>query len=270
MSTSATHVVSFTRMLFSVGMILCLCVACGILLINFELNQQWMLSIHLDPILPIWFWSLINIFGDAWVVLLILLVSERRPGEMTSWILKTWLVGAALVQFIKFIFPMPRPANILGKEMLTLIDHPPLFSGSMPSGHAFAAISCALILFTVLRQRGVSRSYLWMIAAFAGLVAWARVAVGAHWPSDVIVGAGLAFFVVALTYVWESRSSWNHWLISKSGAVLLILIHVLIAVYLLVPQSDSLLVQIFQLSLACLSMMKAIYLIKASLCLRTT
>jgi membrane-associated phospholipid phosphatase len=270
MSTSATHVVSFTRMLFSVGMILCLCVVCGILLINFELNQQWMLSIHLDPILPIWFWSLINIFGDAWVVLLILLVSERRPGEMTSWILKTWLVGAALVQFIKFIFQMPRPANVLGKEMLTLIDHPPLFSGSMPSGHAFAAISCALILFTVLRQRGVPRSYLWLIAAFAGLVAWARVAVGAHWPSDVIVGAGLAFFVVALTYVWETRSSWNHWLSSKRGAVLLILIHVLIAVYLLVPQSDSLLVQFFQLSLACLSMLKAIDLIKVSLCLRST
>jgi hypothetical protein len=48
------------------------------------------------------------------------------------------------------------------------------------------------------------------------------------------------------------------------------LIHVLIAVYLLVPQSDSLLVQIFQLSLACLSMLKAIDLIKASLCLRST
>ena len=270
MSTSATHDISSKRILLSVGMIFCVCVVCGISLINYEFNQQWMLRIHLDPILPNWFWSLINIFGDAWVVLLILLMSDRRLGDMTSWILKTWLVGAALVQLIKYLFPMPRPANVLGKEMLTLIDHPPLFSGSMPSGHAFAAISCALILFTVLKQRGVSRSFLWLIAAFAGLVAWARVAVGAHWPSDVIVGAGLAFFVVALTYVWETRSSWNHWLSSQRGALLLILIHVLIAVYLLVPQSDSLLVQGFQLSLACLSMLKAIYLIKASLWLRTT
>ena len=269
MSTSATHVVSSKRILLSVGLILCFCVVFGISLINFEFNQQWMLRIHSDPILPNWFWSLINIFGDAWVVLLILLLSERRPGEIASWIFKTWLAGAVLVQLIKYLSPMPRPAHVLGREMLTLIDHPPMFSGSMPSGHAFAAISCALILFTVLRQRGVSLSYLWMIAAFAGLVAWARVAVGAHWPSDVIVGAGLAFFVVALTYVWEARSSWNHWLSSKRGAMLLILVHFLIAVYLLVPQSDFLLVQIFQLSLACLSILKAIYLINESLWLRT-
>jgi membrane-associated phospholipid phosphatase len=257
MSTSATHVVSSKRILLSVGVILCFSLVFGASLIIFEFNQQWMLRIHVDPILPNWFWSLINLFGDAWVVLLILLVSERRPGVMTSWILKTWLAGAAFVQLIKYLSPMPRPANVLGKEMLTLIDHPPLFSGSMPSGHAFAAISCALILVTVLKQRGVNHS-------------WARVAVGAHWPSDVIVGAGLAFFVVALTYVWETRSSWNHWLSSKHGAVLLVLIHSLIAVYLLVPQSDFLLVQIFQLSLACLSVSKAIYLIKVSLWLRTT
>ena len=270
MSTSATLVVSSKRILLSVGVILCFCLVFGVSLIIFDFNQQWMLRIHLDPILPNWFWSLINLFGDAWVVLLILLVSERRPGVMTSWIFKTWLAGAAFVQLIKYLSPMPRPANVLGKEMLTLIDHPPLFSGSMPSGHAFAAISCALILVTVMKQRGVNQSYLWMIAAFAGLVSWARVAVGAHWPSDVIVGAGLAFFVVALTYVWETRSSWNHWLSSKHGAVLLVVIHSLIAVYLLVPQSDFLLVQIFQLSLACLSVSKAIYLIKVSLWLRTT
>jgi CDP-diglyceride synthetase len=149
--------------------------------------------------------------------------------------------------------------------MLSLIDHPPLITGSMPSGHAFAAISCALILCTVFRQRGVLWSNLCLIAVFSGLVAWARVAVGAHWPSDVIVGAGLAFFVVALTFVWERYHTWNHWFRSQRGLFLLILIHILIATYLFYPQSDFFFVYLFQLSLGCLSMLKAFLLINESI-----
>jgi membrane-associated phospholipid phosphatase len=262
--SSTQHSLTSKQILKSVGFILCLSVLISITLVGSELNQKWMLSIHANPLLPAWVWALVNVCGDAWVVLLILLVSERRPGELTSWILKTWLLGAVVVQLIKNIIPIPRPANVLGQDMLSLIDHPPLITGSMPSGHAFAAISCALILGTVFRQRGVRWSNLCLIAAISGLAAWARVAVGAHWPSDVIVGAGLAFFVVALTFVWEGHHSWNHWFRTKKGAVFLILIHTLIALYLLNPQSESTIVYIFQLSLACLSMLKAFMLINES------
>jgi membrane-associated phospholipid phosphatase len=268
MNTSVTHDASSKLILLSVGSLLCLTVSLSFLLISLELNQLWMLSIHAAPILPTWVWSFINIGGDAWVVLLILLLAEKRPGEITSWVLKTWLTGAVLVQFFKIFFPMPRPANVLGKEMLSLIDYPPLFSGSMPSGHALAAVSCALILCTVLRQRGISRSILLLISVFAGLVAWARVAVGAHWPSDVIAGVGLAFFVVTLTHFWESKHTWNQWLKSQHGTLLLVLIHILIALHLLSPQSDFFFVYLFQLSLACLSLFKAISLIKEFLRLR--
>jgi len=263
--SSTQHSLTSKRILISVGFILCLSVLTSISLVGSEFNQKWMLSIHTNPFLPAWLWSLINICGDAWVVLLILLVSERRRGEVTSWIIKTWLVGAVSVQLIKNLFPIPRPANVLGQEMLSLIDHPPLITGSMPSGHAFAAISCALILCTVFRQRGVLWSNLCLIAVFSGLVAWARVAVGAHWPSDVIVGAGLAFFVVALTFVWERYHTWNHWFRSQRGLFLLILIHILIATYLFYPQSDFFFVYLFQLSLGCLSMLKAFLLINESI-----
>ena len=258
---------SYKLVFFSTTLLLA-CVSLSSVLMKSGLNQAWMLSIHAAPILPTWVWSFINIGGDAWVVLLILLLAERRPGEITSWVLKTWLTGAVLVQFFKIFFPMPRPANVLGKEMLSLIDHPPLFSGSMPSGHALAAVSCALILCTVLRQRGISRSILLLISVFAGLVAWARVAVGAHWPSDVIAGVGLAFFVVTLTHFWESKHTWNHWFKSQHGTLLLALIHMLIALHLLSPQSDFFFVYLFQLSLACLSLFKAMSLIKQFLRLR--
>jgi undecaprenyl-diphosphatase len=190
------------------------------------------------------------------------LLIERFPGEITSWVLKTWLIGALVSQVIKNTLPIPRPASVLGVDNLSIIDHPPLLSGSMPSGHALAAISCALIVCTVLKRRGIQNSYLWPIALVAGIAAWARVAVGAHWPSDVIAGAGLAFSVVAFAYLWERHSSWNAWFQRTRGGVSLIALHILISLHLATPQSDFFFVQFVQLNLAFISLMRAMFLVK--------
>ena len=238
------------------------CVSLSFVLMSFGWNQAWMLNIHSEPILPAWFWALINLGGDAWVILLILLLIERFPGEITSWVLKTWLIGALIAQLIKSLFPMPRPASVLGVDNLSIIDHPPLLSGSMPSGHALAAISCALIVCTVLKLRGAKNWQLVLIVLTAGIAAWARVAVGAHWPSDVIAGAGLAFSVVAVSLLWERQHSWNAWFQRTSGGLFLIVLHILISLHLATPQSDFFFVQFIQFNLACISLMRAMILVK--------
>ena len=259
---------SYKMVLFST-MALLACVILSFLLMTLGWNQAWMLNIHATPLLPTWFWALVNLGGDAWVILLILLLIERFPGEITSWILKTWLVGAVVSQVIKYLMPMPRPASVLGVENLSIIDHPPLVSGSMPSGHALAAISCALIVCTVLKLRGAKNWHLSLIALTAGIAAWARVAVGAHWPSDVIAGAGLAFSVVALSLLWERHHSWNAWFQRSSGGVFLIALHILISLHLATPQSDLFFVQFVQFNLACISLMRAVILVKKYLLIRS-
>ena len=254
--------------LFSTVLLL-VCVSLSFVLMKSGLNQAWMLNIHATPVLPTWFWALINLGGDAWVILLILLLIERFPGEITSWVLKTWLIGALVSQVIKNTLPIPRPASVLGVENLSIIDHPPLLSGSMPSGHALAAISCALIVCTVLKFRGVKNGYLSLIAIGAGIASWARVAVGAHWPSDVIAGAGLAFSVVALAYLWERHSSWNAWFQTTRGGVSLIALHILISLHMATPQSDFFFVQFVQFNLAFISLLRAMFLVKKYFWLRS-
>lgn len=262
MSNSFIHSIPASKLAsLSIGLALA-CAALCAFLISSNVNQILMLAIHSSPILPPSLWALINLGGDAWVVLLTLLIIERRPGEITSWVLKTWLMGAVLSQFIKHFYPLPRPASVLGIDSLSLIDHPPLLSGSMPSGHALAAISCALIACVLLRSRGVQFVYLTLIAILASLVAWARVAVGAHWPSDVIAGAGLAFGVVVAAHVWERHHSWNEWLSQPQGHSFLIVLHTLIAFHLTVIQSEFAVVQFVQFNLACLSLLKAFLLFK--------
>ena len=250
-------------------MALVACLSLSFVLMTSDWNRAWMLNIHASPLLPTWFWALINLGGDAWVILLILLLMERFPGRITSWVLKTWLIGAVMSQLIKNFLPMPRPASVLGVENLSIIDHPPLVSGSMPSGHALAAISCALIVCAVLKLRGAKKWHLSLVALTAGIASWARVAVGAHWPSDVIAGAGLAFVVVALSLLWERQHSWNTWFQRTPGGVFLIALHILISLHLATPQSDSLIVQFVQFNLACISLMRAMMLVKKYFLLRS-
>jgi len=229
----------------------------SVLLMSNGLNSIWMMSIHANPVLPSWIWSFLNLGGDACVALLILLVMERRPGQLTSWLMKTWLLGLLFVQTFKHLFSMPRPAFILGKENLTLIDHPPLMGGSMPSGHALAAISCGLILMALLRSRGYKNLLIAGVGLISCVVAWSRVAVGAHWPSDVIAGAGLALFILILSSFWELRQSWRQWFQKKSGATFLIFFHLLISIYLLYPQSNLFFIQLTQFFLASVSVYRA-------------
>ena len=250
-------------------MALVACLSLSFVLMTSDWNRAWMLNIHASHLLPTWFWALINLGGDAWVILLILLLMERFPGRITSWVLKTWLIGAVMSQLIKNFLPMPRPASVLGVENLSIIDHPPLVSGSMPSGHALAAISCALIVCAVLKLRGAKKWHLSLVALTAGIAAWARVAVGAHWPSDVIAGAGLAFVVVALSLLWERQHSWNAWFQRAPGGVFLIALHILISLHLATPQSDSFFVQFVQFNLACISLMRAMMLLKKYFLLRS-
>jgi membrane-associated phospholipid phosphatase len=203
-----------------------------------------------------------NLFGDAWVALLLLLLAERRAGYMTSWILKIWLMGAFIVQTIKYVFPMPRPAAILGAEHLSLIDTPPLVASSMPSGHALAAISCGFVLMLLLQIRGFRKSYLFAVGVASVVAAWSRVAVGAHWPADVIAGAGLAVLVLVLSTLWEQRNGWNQWFEKSGGLFFLIVLHLLIALHLLQPQSKLFIVQMIQLCFSVLSIFRAFLLFK--------
>ena len=89
---------------------------------------------------------------------------------------------------------------------LHFIGTPPLNLRSMPSGHSTSAFTLAVLAIGLLRRHGIHRGLEAALWALATLMATSRVAVGAHWPADVLAGAGLGLLVGWVS--WQLQSRW--------------------------------------------------------------
>lgn len=105
-----------------------------------------------------------------------------------------------LTEAIRFFYYRPRPFITLGIHPLINPD----MTGSFPSGHATAYFALATVVyyFCEKNKEGISRRWqLWFIGLTVGM-GIARIFIGAHWPSDILVGAiigiGSAYLVKQL------------------------------------------------------------------------
>ncbi|MFI1988796.1 phosphatase PAP2 family protein [Actinoplanes sp. NPDC020271] len=149
-------------------------------------------------------WSLLlhpNTFRVAALGLAIWL-ARRREVVLAWWVAATMTAGGVLGGVLKLLFGVHRP---------DFLDPVARATGySFPSGHALnAALGAAVFLLVTLpRTRGrVTRAAL-VVAGVAVplLTAYARIALGVHWTSDVIAGLLLGVAVPAITVaVFQGR-----------------------------------------------------------------
>lgn len=158
---------------------------------------HWMQSTLANPFLDAMF-SFITKLGDhgaIWIVIAVILIctKKNRVWGITMLIAVgcSWFIGD---QIIKNIIARPRP--FIEDPTLTLIIAPP--SGySLPSGHSSSSFCAATVLSFALLNRG------WKAGgwALAVLIAFSRVYLCVHNPSDVIAGAAFGV-LVALAVVF--------------------------------------------------------------------
>lgn len=142
-------------------------------------------------ILPDMAWVTFNMLGNGWSVYALLSPLLIFAPRLLIGALIAGAIAGALSRWPKHVLEMPRPAGVLDQASFYILERP-LTSFAMPSGHtltAFAALSG--IYFALDRNRRGPFFWLFILAAFGGM---ARVAVGAHWPSDVFAGAALGVF----------------------------------------------------------------------------
>ena len=125
-----------------------------------------------------------------------------------AWLVFTVVIGFLVVQGLKYGLARPRPLSAFaalvqaGEVHINAIGHH-LHNRSFPSGHAQAAASVFTYLLCLYPQR-----WLWWSIGIltAGL---ARVYLGAHFPSDVLVGMSIgclsALGALRLQRCWIGR-----------------------------------------------------------------
>ena len=138
--------------------------------------------------LPPWLWESLTTLGDGRVQLALMLpFCLRYPRVFWALVVGALLAGA-MSRGLKVWFDLPRPAAVLDASQITIIGAR-LTAHSFPSGHAVSAFSFVVAWLALL---GWWRAL--PIVIIAALAAFSRIAVGAHWPVDVLAGGmiGLA------------------------------------------------------------------------------
>lgn len=115
------------------------------------------------------------------------------------WIRPHWIygfiaaipLGSFLSLFFKKAFDAPRPGDVLSLSDFHAIA-PVLSGSSFPSGHTITAFAFAAVLWMSLRQekQGVFKRFSQILALLlAAGIGLSRIAMGVHWPQDVLSGA---------------------------------------------------------------------------------
>jgi membrane-associated phospholipid phosphatase len=185
--------------------------------------------------------SWFSILGLGSAALIVAGSAGPRRATALAAVLMALLVCGTLVQSLKALVNEARPLAVLGPDAMHVVGMS-LRGKAMPSGHA-AAGACAAAM--ALGAARADRRY-WPLAValivFAVLTAWARMVVGAHWPSDVLAGAGLGLFAGTLVYgIPAGRricASLAGWLRGRAGSFLAGLLLIAVAVSLWRTQGE--------------------------------
>jgi membrane-associated phospholipid phosphatase len=189
-----------------------LLLAMGLVLQGSALNLRWMRLVHALPGgLPSQAWAGLTLLGFGWAVAIPVLALDRGDGLVTALLARAIPLSILFTQLPKHLWFSPRPLRVLGAGELLALGEPVLQSSSMPSGHALAAFAGVGVLCLVRGRAGDSRPWALCTAllALGAGVAWSRVVVAAHWPSDVLAGAGLGLLAAGLAAEMESRWPWQ-------------------------------------------------------------
>ena len=163
-----------------------------LLFIQEYLRAEWMTPI----------WKFITSLGNAgwfWIVLTIILLIPEKTRKIGIASLVSLAIGTIITNVaLKNIVARTRPYEVV--EGLTLLVGK-AHDFSFPSGHSCASFASAFVIFKMMPGKyGISALVL------ASLIAFSRLYVGIHYPTDVIAGIAIGIISACISlYIMKKR-----------------------------------------------------------------
>jgi membrane-associated phospholipid phosphatase len=126
-----------------------------------------------------------------------------RPAANLMFVFAAIALSGLTVDLIKVVVGRARP--YLWRDGGIYEFAPPGWSAlyqSFPSGHSATLFAAALATGLLLPR------WRWPLLGLAGLLALTRLAVGAHYPSDLLAGAAVAIAVTLALRRWCAARGW--------------------------------------------------------------
>jgi signal peptidase II len=108
---------------------------------------------------------------------------------LTTWVV-SFLVGALCIHALKVYFHYQRPCSLL---LLDFLYNDDCDGKSLPSGHTWYVTTFVYSMWSLMSRR--VRAFAVVVA---GIIAYSRIALGMHFPADVLYGAIVGGVVVSL------------------------------------------------------------------------
>jgi membrane-associated phospholipid phosphatase len=156
-----------------------------------ESNQSSFLYLnHLANHLPNTFWAHVTVLGDTLVALVLgLIFFWNKPGLLRA-VLLAALIATLFSHTLKPFLDVARPPGILHLDSFHTIGS--VWSAhSYPSGHTVTIATLLGLAVFYFKQQGHWLALALIAALFIGM---SRVAVGVHWPADVLAGVAIGWF----------------------------------------------------------------------------
>lgn len=150
-----------------------------------------------------WIWlSNISFYVSVVIPLAMFLISRRKnlPGlkRKSYLVMISWAASVIILNILKHTINRPRPFRVLeGIEKLSAGGSP-----SFPSGHTIEAFT---VVMTVILLSVGPKWFRAVLLLWALMVAYSRVCLGVHYPTDVLAGAGLGMMISGMViYIFKT------------------------------------------------------------------
>ena len=131
-------------------------------------------------------------FSILWIAFIVIFLSTKEYKKVGKVMLIGFILNLIIVNILlKNIFDRSRPFQVVGNFDLLI---PPLNDGSFPSGHS----SYAFTFFAIILFITKSKSLKIFTGVLAFLIAFSRLYLYVHFPTDVIVGSLIGFLLGVL------------------------------------------------------------------------